>query len=990
MTLAIWQARLKAHFGDLRRLRSASVGDKPIFALEHGLEVADLEALTADIRAHIARAAPFNDHPLPWIAYAAELGYRYAGDEYWQTFAEETTGWEVYGNRDWLRDCFSAFHKQFGGARPSGPWANQFSIICWPITHAVLPLDLQRQLAEILYHMRDLFSAELLTSPMALGEQIAARSWNATSRFQNLAQEPLLIGQIATALLLQGAQSSESLILPATLRRIVTDLDRARIARDWLRDAQRVAQQRVQFRGLSSERTHSAELGRSSSADRAREQVAALAIEPRLMLRPTRADGWDVLLELPDLSHLLVRFPALRTVLTELRCVVAGCSARPLARGALLHGPQQLLLRTWPNPSDVLLRFEQPVPPDVEYLLRAECLLRPGPRWLFRIASDGLAYELRGHLVRPGQSYVLASSGGPFKAAPGVTPNHMTCEGVHGARLDVPAAVSGEWAGHLKDLGLSKARSVHVWPAGLAAAGWDGEGRAEWLTSERPCIGIRADHAVDSITVTLGSAVAQRLQAASPAPGVPIYVELPPLSVGVHAFRVSARAIGSAAEEQDGRLDVVIREPRAWKPGMSASGALRISVDPPVPTLEELWEGRMTIEIRGPAGRRISPTLSLFERRADGASVRKRLPPLPLPVDAARWRAHFEKLFRDAKDVQNLYDPAHTCQLQLNAEELGTFSLTCEREFSPLRWVVRRRGHGYELSLLDDSGSAPPPNISRYEFTAPDSATQLEAAQFSTCYTAPPSGGLYRASVGTHEPAVIVPPAARNLTLRELSVEPQVRRRPGSIAALEDLLSLIRMWSEARLTGLFSAAKGRAVLISLVHEVFAVIGGESWASAERRLRAQDGSAALAALNRAISNKAPGTSLAEKLLLDCVAYVALGMIERVAWFASTVRSVLQPQLPAPAAVVHAAGGVTEIRRGSGPEHPDWIYEFALRLASSPRTIQTWAAQNLQHGLGRLLDLTTLARAARFLVLAIDRDPHASAASGGQIYRGWGWE
>src|SRR2546428_3523346 len=398
MALTAWQERLHRLFDALRQARSASVGDEPIFALEHGLEMPEVEELAVDIRAHIAEAAPSREHALPWIVYAAEIGYRYAGDEYWQTFAEETPGWGTYGDRDWLRVRFRAFHKQFGGAKPSGPWANHFSIICWPITHAILPRDLQRQLAETLYYMRDLFSAELLKSPMALGKQIAARTWNANSRFQNLTEEPLLIGQIATALLLQGAQGSDSLILPATLRRIGADLERAQTAREWLRGAQRVAQQRVHFRGLSSGSRPSSDPGSLNTVERAREQVEALAVEPELVLRPIGADSWDVLMELPDLSSLLAKFPGLRSVLTESRCVVAGSSGRPLPRGALLHGSQQVILRTWPAETEVLLRFEQPIPREFEYLLRVDCLLRPGPRLLFRIASDRLAYGLRGHI----------------------------------------------------------------------------------------------------------------------------------------------------------------------------------------------------------------------------------------------------------------------------------------------------------------------------------------------------------------------------------------------------------------------------------------------------------------------------------------------------------------------------------------------------------------------------------------------------------------
>ena len=117
-----------------------------------------------------------------------------------------------------------------------------------------------------------------------------------------------------------------------------------------------------------------------------------LGIEPRLVLRPTRSSdvSWDVSLEMPDLSHLLLRFPHTQGILTGSRCVVAGASGRPLARGRLLHGPQRVMLARWPRPHEVLLRFEHR-DSQLDYLLRTECLLRPGPRWLFRIASDGLA-----------------------------------------------------------------------------------------------------------------------------------------------------------------------------------------------------------------------------------------------------------------------------------------------------------------------------------------------------------------------------------------------------------------------------------------------------------------------------------------------------------------------------------------------------------------------------------------------------------------------
>ena len=109
--------QLERHFKQLRNDRWQRFGDKPIFALEHGLDEGGLADLTSAIRQDISHSSPSRGHSLAWIVYAAELGYRYFGDEYWQTFESETPGWSVFGDRYWIRACFRWFHKRFGGAR---------------------------------------------------------------------------------------------------------------------------------------------------------------------------------------------------------------------------------------------------------------------------------------------------------------------------------------------------------------------------------------------------------------------------------------------------------------------------------------------------------------------------------------------------------------------------------------------------------------------------------------------------------------------------------------------------------------------------------------------------------------------------------------------------------------------------------------------------------------------------------------------------------
>ena len=119
--LEAWQARLSLHFATLRDSRRARGIAEPLFALEHGLAQTEVSALEGAVRTHIASRAPSRDHWLVWVVYSAELGYRYSGDEYWQTFEQETPGWIFNGDRYRIREFYRRFEREFGGAVPSGP-----------------------------------------------------------------------------------------------------------------------------------------------------------------------------------------------------------------------------------------------------------------------------------------------------------------------------------------------------------------------------------------------------------------------------------------------------------------------------------------------------------------------------------------------------------------------------------------------------------------------------------------------------------------------------------------------------------------------------------------------------------------------------------------------------------------------------------------------------------------------------------------------------
>ena len=990
MSLSAWQTRLEEHFSRLNRERSAVNKEAPIFGLEHGLSADELKLLKGEIRTHIASAPPSDRWSLPWIVYASELGYRYVGDEYWQTFEQETPGWSVHGDRDWIRDCYRSFSKKFGGAVPSGAWAKHFSIICWPITHAILPQDLQKQLARILYELRHSFSAELFESPSILGEFIAARSWNATSRFQNLVQERQLVGQIAAALLLQGEFGTGSLIFPATLKRIGEDLDHERRSRDWLRGARQSAHQRARIRGLALGRGTTPSIIRGT--DEARAEVVELGIEPRLVLRPTGTSGtcWEIVLEIPDLSHLLLRFPRAHEILTGSRCIVAGASGRPLARGRCLHGVQRVTLARWPRTDEVLLQFEQ-TDPQLEYLLRTECLLRPGPTWLFTIASDGLAYESRSLRVRPPGRYIIVSTSGLINSGGHAFPIRLACDGIHALILDLPSALTQDWEESLRRLGLRQAKTIDVWPAGLAAVAWDGEGQGEWLASERPCLAIRTNHPVAAIRVSMGTDADLELTAVTP--GEPIFVELPQLPVGLHTVRIATRASVADEVEPLGELKVLmrIREAQPWSPGISPHGPLLLQMEPNSPTLEQLWEGRVQITLLGPMGRRVKCTVSLFEKDLVTATFAKQLQPVALPVTPDDWRGHFEKHFRNTGEAQVAYDTARVCELEFRGEELGAFTVRCEREFTPLRWAVRRDREGYIARLIDDSGDATRPVAGRMAFESPCVEETLELAQE---YRAPAAGGMYVARVREFTAAVIIPPNVRNVHgFADLRCVPRIDAEKRSAESVLRAVEFAHIWGHAKLPGdILSATRQRTVLRTIARHIFLLVGGERWVAAEARVEGTDDSA-LIGLKLEVSKHREEIGIAAALALECSALSVATREARVKRLASLAASFglvrvlrLLPSGPVP----RATSGLIVIARNTltKTEDLEWLAEFALRLASDPSEIMTWAGQQLRPGMTRLFELPTLARAARFLVITTDHQVQSRAATG-ELYAGWGW-
>jgi hypothetical protein len=963
MTLDDWAGHLRDHFGMLSAERARGSAAHLLFVLEHGIDAGELAGLISLVQREAADSGPRDAHFLPWVVYATEIGYQYAGDQYWQTYEADTPGWLEHGSRAWLRDAFARFDATYHGAAPSGPWAEHFSIIAWPITHAILPLDLQRQMAALLFRNRHALTRSLIEAPIELGEWIKSRAFDSSARFRNLAEQPAITGQIAAALLL-GADRSGELIHPPTLRRISADLDRERRSRDWLKDARRHALGRVSVRGAVRRRTEE----RTSPSNRAGTPTR-VDVRPSLVLRPGMATGMagELFLQIPPLAPLLGKFPEFDEAIAKRRCVLAVSSGRPRPGEWLLHGGDPVRLSRWPN-SEPLLTWE---PPSVEAqrVLDDEC---PAPRLpaLLRLATDGLGYQVRSTRLQPGRRYVLltaeAVANGPIGAAVAVS-----CTGVFALRLDVPLAPGRDVDAWLSAIGLSRARTLEVWPAGTCAASWDGAGSAQWLTSERPCVGIATDHDLASLTARLdpGEDWTQLTRVVA---GEFVFLEFPQLPVGSYRLLLRAELSADAtADPVEAELSFQLRDATSWEPGRSPTLPLVLLVDPREPSLEQLWQGQLDLEVRGPHGRSADVTFKLFDRRGGVALVEKSLPPMALPISSAAWRGYFERSIRKAKEVEASYEMARAAELRFDARELGSARLICERDFTPLRWVVRRVEGARRVTLLDDSGGSAPLVTARYAFDHPDVRLPLGGQGIAPReQRIPAEGGLIYAARGDASAGLVIGPTA--LGLRPVVAE----GRDETEAALEMINAIVR-WANARLSSEVLAGAGRDAAVSaLTRALFGVLGGSHWMSLEAAL--ENGKAKLDELKRAVSTKKAERGFAAALSLhvpefapETIAFQAERLTALCGTFLHLAAEPVVEQLPA---------GVTLLRRlVDDPADPRWLCEFALRLATNPGQAQAWAGRSVAPGLEYLNRFPTIARAARFLALALQRETTTRLAS-----------
>lgn len=798
----------------------------PVYAVEHGLtpdEVCTVNALLSENFRASMRADPA--HWLVWTAAAAEVGYRYDGTEYWDSFRETIPQWlDRNRDRDKIREFYRKFASSYRGLTPSGPWAGQFPIIAWPITQAILPKYLQRHFAEHLFSLRNAFARNAELTLDEIGDLLCERYYGTSSRFEGFLTQKALTARIVLALGTEGVADAIAPIEKSTLDRIAGDIDkleayRLREVRRVLRDARFINSAKPGF----SPKPKQAPVAATTQSGRFE--------RPRLIARPVGEDVWALSLAMPDLAAVLRHIGITPRDLDKsgmrFRVLSEGSAWTP-GRGLFYYdGDREEPIAAYPSAEVAVCAFENATP---EIHAIATRLLFPAqPLRLLKVHADGIAYELAGAHVRACNSYVLVSINelsADLVQTLGLAPLTPTASGAHLWRLDVPRTLDGARIAALKRLGLGYQLGVRVEPLGLSPRWSAATGSIALLDTETAMFCLTSDVAVREFLVGVDGVTPTRVP---PSTSGSTLISIGPLGVGPHriTFAAHGSATGDNLVAETLSLDVRIAEP--WQHAIEGKAGVELRLDPREAPLNHLLDDRARIVVSAPPRR--SVTLRCKFYGADRSLFHEdTFDRCDTPVSSSRVTTIVASRLSSEAYLDHV-ERAARIEVIATLDECGVGRIEFEKEVEPLRWLRQNTG-GVRLS--DDSAEGTPPTILRYDLAAVDAPVQIDYEKAVAGVEVPGKGALFVATLKGRDYEALATTIQRQFTdFQDLGVPANLsssKREPTV------LLSAIRRWYGVRRMIGPMAYMGRANAMTALHRGLAAsLCGSDWVLATDRV-----------------------------------------------------------------------------------------------------------------------------------------------------------
>lgn len=806
--------RLHEHFENLRDARDAAGSVVPVFGLEHPLDQADLNDLAKDLSNSLNSGYQVEPaHALGWVVIASETGYGFGGCEFWQSFNDRIPNWTDLGDREALRTAFTIFSARYRGARPTGQWASHYTLICWPIAHAILPRDLQARLCETIYGCRHQLAALSDASAEATGLAIARATPSCGTRFDEFLQEHALVGAIVNRLL-RGESETTSSFRSETFDRILSDLHRLSAAREWLSEARQIYNHR-----LTISAPHGPPVNATKPTSPARTQPFDL--RPTLLLEADESGTWRPSIVPPSLISWGQEDAELRSLIESLRYRVIGTDRARQGASLLASNPIQAILEALP-PLDTPLIEIMPHSSRLSAAFDADCRL-PSSCVLIFHERDAIATLSQRSEVRPGETYLIATQdvtielGAPV---PCVDPTWQL------RRVQLPSPLTAILSNQLSLAGIHVKRSTRLRPWGLLPRKWDDNNDGEWLVTEPIVYTIERDHAFDEVSFCIDDNPPTFIECGAMADPTIVITDL---SAGSHSLMVqtyerrSGKSGSSLYGLSHGEAHIRVREPSSWTPGRMTANTLSIVVEPPRPSLEELLKGQVSLTVEGIAS---GPVEVSIQWRDGSSAAFSRINVLRqrAPIRADAWSASLAVLLKKIDD-STISLGALQAQIQIECEPLGKQIIPINVTASSVRWSARDK----MVRLICDGSHSP--RVVAFAFAEPATAMDVDRRTCERGLDANRSG-LYVAMDGDICRGVVLG-SPRDDAGGLRAIGEAIHLGHLRLCETNDLKTAIDRWESATPINVYARTNQQRVVTLLHSEVLRRLTGDHWVKLER-------------------------------------------------------------------------------------------------------------------------------------------------------------
>ena len=731
--LQYYQDRLEEYF------RSKSE-DSRCFLLDHDLEDDEyldmLNALKDEFKNKGMMREKFY---LPYLLVLSELGFQFSGRMYWELPKKEfphESYWDNYNNnggREQSLDFFRKFESNFEAVIPIGEWAENKRYISHPVTHAILPYDLQEKLFDFISEELDAAEhSEFFTTPEKLGQVIQGTHQQEQSthgekkltRFDNLIANPTLLG----TLVFHISDSSPTTMEGAKQLIKLSPRVRSKITAH-LSDHQKQIISRTVKRNLHKRRPLTATAGLNNRSQRTNKKEG---FNFRPYLEIDRDGIWELYLQLPQIN--VIDSNRKRLVdNNSLRIMNRGdSSTRTIMKGGLQYPLPPVLIQKLAANDEPLIKFKNQDSQNIyeNFFVRNIFGERKDKEpWVFKLSSDGgKAKLLKGLFIQSGSSYLVAlRNNESFQELPSfVTPEDINTENLYLYRIDIPTALIAETIEVLKVLGLVvSSHLIEIHPLGLSKIQ---ESEAFHLPrSQFYIFSLRVNDSLSSLSIRVHDPTDEDTNHCSELKikeqgNNLVMIEPSKDHIGDQIFiDIEATYDGNIYKETK-YIDIF--EPKKWEPGITSEVPFTIrfldeeSNDEFIPSLEELVENDFDLKVTLPY-QNIGAWLQI--ELFDDTSLLGETKPIPFKENILT-KPNWDSLV--ARELNKLYaeigNKAYEARLTIDANKFGKKIISFPSETRPDAYFTEKDG---QLVLVDEREDDSEGEYDIYKYTKFSSLT---------------------------------------------------------------------------------------------------------------------------------------------------------------------------------------------------------------------------------------------------------------------------